>query len=278
MPMTSQGISLDKPIHQIPVHAVATFRERPNRFVGIVDDITSLSADDDDRDVWNTPNESRRNNMGDFGVESPANTGVRVHVHDPGRLKEVLFPGNHVLLKKGTGEKRTTAWDVVAGWIENQWVLINTIFHPAISSKILKDEVHSPFGKLASIKPEVTIGHSRLDYLLTKPDGTRIWCEVKGCTLTRNEIALFPDAPTERGARHVQTLIELKENGDSAALIILVFRNDSRCFVPNQDMDPKFSKAFKNALENGIEVHPLVFHFEKGTIYLQNEIPICPDF
>ena len=197
----------------------------------------------------------------------------KVHVRDPGRLKELLYPGNKVLVKYRPGENRKTQWEIIAAF-DDDWILINSGYHRAISEAILKNPKISPFGKLDGIQAEVTVGHSRLDFVLEK-DGCQIGVEVKGCTLQIGGDAMFPDAPTERGAKHVQTLIDIVEDGGKAAMMILVLRPNARCFRPNGDTDPKFADLFWKAREAGVEVFPVKLNYENGEILLHGIIPVC---
>jgi sugar fermentation stimulation protein A len=239
------------PVMKIHWDTKATFRSRPNRFLGIVD-ITS-------------PKKNRKKKE-------------KVHVHDPGRLNELLYPGNKVLLRKTSNPNRKTKWDLIAAMYDDQWVLVHSGFHREIAEWVIGNEKVSPFKKVKDIKPEVKFGKSRLDFLLTKKNGKKIWVEVKGCTLAVDDVALFPDAPTIRGSRHVRHLIEAKEKGDEAAIIILVFRQDARCFAPHAETDPDFSKAFYSAFEVGVEVHPLKFSYKDGVVNYIGEIPVCESF
>ena len=211
------------------------FLSRPNRFLGIVDI--------DGREE-------------------------KVHVHDPGRLEELLYPRNRVLLRKADNPGRKTKWDLIASWYEGQWVFTNSGYHRQISENIVR--------RLFSgeIKPEVTVGHSRLDFVVK--DGKNITgIEVKGCTLTENGVALFPDAPTERGRKHLETLISMMEEGKKAVLLVLVFRNDSRCFAPNDRTDPKFAETFRRAVEKGLEVRPILLEYDGETVCWIGEIGLC---
>ena len=222
------------------------FRSRPNRFLGIVD------------------------------ISGPVETkGEMVHVHDPGRLEELLFPGNRILLKKASGKKRKTKWDVIAARFENEWILIHSGYHRAISEWMLREK-HNPLGPLKDIRPEVTVGHSRLDFVCRDKDDRVIGVEVKGCTLAVDGVALFPDAPTERGRKHLETLIEMKRSGKRAALMVLVFRFEARCFSPNELTDPRFAETFRKAVKLGVEVYPLVFRYDGEKISYMGKIPaIC---
>jgi sugar fermentation stimulation protein A len=236
---------MKKAIFDLPFDAQGIFRERPNRFLGIVD-IT----------------------------EPKILKNVEVHIHDPGRLKEILYPGNRVLLKKALNKNRKTAWDMISGKVEKYNVLIHSGYHRNISENILKDKELCPFGELRRIRPEVKAGESRLDYLVESRSGRKIWIEIKGCSLCIDGVALFPDAPTSRGKKHLETLIQLKRDGAEAAVIFLVFGPDSKYFTPNKKTDPAFAATLKRALKCGIEVHPLLFQYDNGKIYYKGKIPV----
>jgi len=123
----------------------------------------------------------------------------------------------------------------------------------------------------------VTVGHSRLDFVLTDNRGTEIGVEVKGCTLAVDGVALFPDAPTERGRRHLEVLMDMKASGKSAALIVLIFRHDARCFRPNELTDPKFAETFHRAVSKGVDVFPVVFRYDGERVYFLGGIPVCDE-
>ena len=225
--------------------AEGVLRERPNRFLAVVD-------------------------IDGFGDNE------EVHVHDPGRLKELLYPGNRVLVKRAAGKKRKTKWDMISARYGQEWILVHSGYHRAISEWIIKGE-HSPFHGVANIRPEVTVGHSRLDFVLDHEDGNETGVEVKGCTLAVDGVALFPDAPTERGRRHLDVLMDMKADGKNTALIVLVFRADARCFRPNELTDPKFAETFQRAVKQGVDVFPMVFRYDGKSVYYLGEIPVCGD-
>ncbi len=234
-----------KELMNIPYDEKGTFIERKNRFLGSV---SFKNGELDD-----------------------------VHVRDPGRLKELLYNGNEVLLKKANKENRKTDWDLIGARYKDLWVLVNSGYHRKITETILEDESMSPFNDIDSYKPEVKLGNSRIDFLI-KNKGEKIWVEVKGCTLADNGEALFPDAPTKRGRRHVDELREVVKNDDNGALIILVFRSDAECFRPFEKRDPEFSDSFYKAVDEGVDVHPLLMSYNDrnlGKLYFRKEIPIC---
>ncbi|MFP4050112.1 MAG: DNA/RNA nuclease SfsA [Thermoplasmata archaeon] len=200
-----------------------------------------------------------------------------VHIRDPGRLKELLFEGNEVLLKKADNENRKTNLDLIGAKFDDLWVLINSGYHREITENILEAESISPFDKIDSYKPEVKLGDSRIDFLIKK-NGKNIWTEVKGCTLAKNGEALFPDAPTARGKKHVDELREVVKNGDRGALLVLIFRSDAECFRPYEKRDPEFTDSFYNAYEEGVEIYPLLLSYNinrEGKLYFKKKIPLC---
>lgn len=233
----------------IPLDAEGVLVSRPNRFLAIVDIATPLGSKSE-----------------------------KVHVHDPGRLTDILYPGNRLLLKKASGKNRKTDWDLIAGKAGDDFVLTHSGYHRQISMWVLENKIIESLENTERIMPEQVFGESRLDYLLEEA-GRRTWIEVKGCTLAENGRAMFPDAPTTRGRRHVEELIKAVQAGDKALMMILVFRQEAQCFGAHEKIDPDFANSFKHALKEGVTAHPLSFAFVKndyfGTIYYLRELPLC---
>lgn len=198
----------------------------------------------------------------------------KVHVHDPGRLKEVIFPGNRVRIRKAMSRKRKTLWDLIFGLVSDTWVLVNSSFHRYIAQSILSDRSLTPFADVSNVRPEVKVGHSRLDFMLTMKDGSTCFIEVKGCTLSVGGRSLFPDAPTERGTRHLEELIRLKEEGHGSAVLFLVLAPDPVNFSPNRETDPVFADTLKKAVEMGVKVYPLDIDIEDGVPVLNGVLPL----
>jgi sugar fermentation stimulation protein A len=88
-------------------------------------------------------------------------------------------------------------------------------------------------------------------------------------------IAMFPDAPTTRGTRHLETLIDLKERGEPAAILFLVFRPEARCFSANGEIDALFAATFEKAVRQGIDIFPLRFAYRDGSIIYLGRLPLC---
>ncbi len=224
----------------------AIFLERPNRFLGICQDPST-------------------------------NENLKVHVRDPGRLRELLFKGNEVLLKRSQNPKRKTRWDLVAARSMGKWVLVNSGYHSAIASLIFNNQEISPVGQVVSLKREVKVGKSRLDFLLFLEKGEKIYIEVKGCTLQKNGKALFPDAPTQRGRRHLLELADVLENGFRSAVVFLIFCPQAECFDANGQTDPSFYETFYQVIEKGVEVYPICLEYKGSFVWYKKGIGLCMD-
>ncbi|MDN5352629.1 MAG: sugar fermentation stimulation protein [Clostridiales bacterium] len=203
-----------------------------------------------------------------------------VHVHDPGRLRELLFPGNPCIIRYAASPTRKTDWDMVAARKETadgaeEYVLIHSGYHRAIAEAILENPALNPFGLVQSLRAEVPFGHSRIDFLLTTSENTPLWVEVKGCSLSEQGVAKFPDAPTVRGTKHLKTLMDIRENGNRSGVLLLIF-SESHYFEPKADTDPLFAQTFYKAQDAGVEVHPVRVCLDKnsGTVFFSGEIAI----
>lgn len=183
---------------------------------------------------------------------------IRCHLHDPGRLEELIYPGNRVLYRPTNGQK--TSHSITAAWHKGEWILTDTRVHSAIASGFLPP----------TAKREVPVGNHRIDFM---SEDTLI--EVKGCTLLDGKTATFPDAPTIRGRQHLQLLREHAENGGRSLLIVLVFRRSAECFIPNRNTDPDFYRTFFQAYSTGLDIFIPKFSFEEGSIVYQGAIELC---
>jgi sugar fermentation stimulation protein A len=179
------------------------------------------------------------------------------HLRDPGRLKELLIPGTPLLLRAAQNPHRKTGYDVIAVWKDEIWVLLNSGFHSDLAAELIEADIIPEFSGYKIKKREYTYGKSRIDFLLGRnlPSGNEdMLLEVKGCTLVEGGWAKFPDAPTERGKRHVEELIKAKKEGLNAAILFLIIREDARIFSPNWEMDPDFSAALEQASQKGVKI------------------------
>jgi sugar fermentation stimulation protein A len=178
------------------------------------------------------------------------------HIHDPGRLKELLIKDAEVLFTTSKGKLK---YYIKAIKADKEWVLIDTGIHSKIARKVFG---YLPeFSKVKEIKSEVKIGNSRIDFTLDE-----VPLEVKGVSLVKEDIALFPDAPTERGTRHVGEIIE--HNGIILFLVVRKAKN----FAPNKEMDPKFAEKLSEARKKGIKIIAVQISFDGKMLYYHGKI------
>ena len=181
------------------------------------------------------------------------------HLHDPGRLKELLLENVELLVKYIPTYKKTnrkTKYDIIAVKYHDEWVLLNSAYHNDLVEEIIEEKLIDELEEFKVKKREYTYQKSRFDFLLENDNDEEMLLEVKGCTLVINKVALFPDAPTKRGTKHVTELTSAKKDGNLASIIILVLQNNVKCFTPNQRTDKDFSDSLKDAFDNGVKIYP----------------------
>ena len=252
----------------------ATFRERPNRFL-----------------VHATLCEGER-----------AGETVAAHCPDRGRLAELLVPGVTVHLSYEDNPARKT--DYTLRFVEHpeygQLVSLDTRLPNAVFAEGLANGFFAPFRPpqfdTQLVEREVTalqppgparsprardaparikkMPRSRIDFRLTSQAGRLCWVEVKSASLVERRTAIFPDAPTERGRRHLEHLVWLHEQGDRAAAVFIVQRPDADRLRPHWGTDPAFGKALVAARAAGVEIYAYTCHLTKQEIRLAREIPV----
>lgn len=221
----------------------ATFLERPNRFIASV------------------------------LIEDKKET---VHVKNTGRCKELLIPGCTVYLEKSNNPDRKTKYDLVA--VEKmrkgkESLLIN------IDSQSPNDAAEewlrssAVFGENAIIQREYTCGNSRFDFHIVNEEGEH-FLEVKGCTLETDGIARFPDAPTERGVKHIRELIALKKQGFDCTILFVIQMKDIRSFAPNDETHKEFGDALRDAKAAGVNIWAYDCVVTKDGFVLDKTVPV----
>ena len=177
-----------------------------------------------------------------------------VHVKNTGRCKELLIPNAEVILEDCSHNlNRKTKYSLVAVWKDNMLVNMdsqapNKVVFEGISDGMIKD-----FKDYTQLEREVTFGNSRFD-IYFETENSKGFIEVKGVTLENNGIAMFPDAPTERGTKHVLEMVEAVKQGYRGVIFFLIQMRGPRVFKLNWEMDRVFSEAVKYATENGVEI------------------------
>lgn len=191
-----------------------------------------------------------------FIAQVEADGGIhRAHVKNTGRCRELLLPGVVVYLQRHHDAKRSTAYSLIA--VEKGRLLIN--MDSQAPNKVMEEALRGGLplpgldGPADTVTREVTVGGSRLDFLAER-HGRRLYIEVKGVTLEKNGVARFPDAPTERGVKHLKELVLLKRQGFEACAAFLIQMEGMRWFTPNDDTHPAFGEALREAAREGVAV------------------------
>ena len=196
----------------------------------------------------------------------------RCHVPNTGRLRELLLPGAVVWCQFHPEPGRKTAWTLLA--VEHRGTVVN--IDSQIPNRLAADFVRSGgLGLMPDrVQPERTFGDSRLD-LYYEAGPVRGFAEVKGVTLNEDGTARFPDAPTERGVKHLHSLVRAVEAGYRAAALFVIQRSDVTRFEPNQARDPAFAQALREAAAQGVEVRALICTVTPGALEITGEVPVC---
>lgn len=231
---------------QYPNITTATFLRRPNRFLAEV-------------------------------LLEGATDPILVHVKNTGRCRELLIPGTTVYLVRGDNPARKTLYDLVA--VQKGSLLIN--MDSQAPNQVIGEALRAGtlFPNPLLIQAEKKDGDSRLDFYveyLPSDSGEphRAFLEVKGCTLEVDGVALFPDAPTDRGVKHVRHLADLVSKGYEAVLIIVIQMDTIRCFRPNDQTHPEFGDALREAATAGVRIRAFSCQVTPDTLTLWQEIPV----
>ncbi|MBZ9632762.1 DNA/RNA nuclease SfsA [Clostridium sp. FP1] len=178
-----------------------------------------------------------------------------VHVPNTGRCKEILIPGSKVLLREELNPTRKTLYDLIAGYKNDKIINIDSQIPNKVVDEALKNNKIENLIKYNIIQREKTFGNSRFDFKLSNDMGEDYYLEVKGVTYEVDGKSMFPDAPTERGRKHLLELIEAKKMGFGAGVLFLIQMNNIYDFSPYDDMDVAFGEALRLAYNEGVDIY-----------------------
>ena len=193
------------------------------------------------------------------------------HVKNTGRLRELLLSGTECFVQVHDNPERKTKYSLVAVKKVNEVVNIdsqapNKVFYEwAREGKFLPD--------VTLVKPETTYGNSRFDCYLERKD-EKIFVEVKGVTLEKDGVALFPDAPTERGVKHLRELCECANDGYNAYIVFVVQMKGVNCFSPNRDTHKEFADALCECQKKGVNIICVDCDVTPDTLRISNRIEV----
>ena len=195
-----------------------------------------------------------------------------VHVKNTGRCRELLVPGATVYLEKSSNPNRKTAYDLVT--VETPFGLVNM---DAAAPNQVAGELLRAGAILSSptlVQPEVRFGASRLDFY-AENDRQRLFVEVKGVTLEEDSVARFPDAPTERGVKHMEELMRCVEDGYDAYVCFVIQMKGVTRLEPNDRTHPAFGEALRRAAKAGVRVLAYDCLVKPDELKIDKKIEVC---
>lgn len=205
---------------------------------------------------------------------------LTVHVKNTGRCKELLVPGCTVYLEKSGNPARKTAFDLVT---VEKIVGCDDLGAPTRLINMDSQAPNKLFAEwaraghfvsgLTLLRPETTWGHSRFDFYWEAGE-RKGFVEVKGCTLEEDSWTYFPDAPTERGVKHLEELLLAKQQGYEAAVCFVIQMSGVGGFSPNDRTHPAFGEALRKAAAGGVEVLAYQCRVIPGEVYITTKVPV----
>ena len=193
------------------------------------------------------------------------------HVKNTGRCKELLVPGARVLFRKAVNTDRKTLYDLVSVWKGERLINMDS----QAPNKVFLEHLRSGqyMHHITLIRPETKYGGSRFDFYVEAGE-RKIFIEVKGVTLEKNGVALFPDAPTQRGVKHLNELAQCIRDGYEAQAVFVIQMNGVKCFMSNSQTDPKFNAALIAAEAAGVKVIALDCVVTPDSLQIGGQVPV----
>lgn len=200
--------------------------------------------------------------------ENGAEREIKAHVANTGRMRELLTPGARVRMAFNPSPNRKTDFTLLTVWYQTTWVCIHSTMANALACEYMKGEPD-----VTNLRREVTYGKSRFDLAFNHKEKACLY-EVKSANLVVGSTAMFPDAPTERGCKHLKELLQAQQEGYEAGVLFVVQREDAEFFTPNTSTDPLFSELLKKCYEKGVTIRALRCAVRENNIKIETEIPV----
>lgn len=193
------------------------------------------------------------------------------HVKNTGRCRELLIPGARIWVQRNDNPNRKTALDLIA--VEKNGQIVN--MDSQIPNKVAEEWIRSGhlFSGQVKIRPETRYGNSRFDLYLEEGE-RKMYLEVKGVTLEEDGVARFPDAPTERGVKHIEELISCHREGYEAGVLFVIQMKGISHLEPNDRTHPAFGEALRQAKKAGVQVMAVDCLVTRDSIRADREIEV----
>lgn len=193
-----------------------------------------------------------------------------VHVPNTGRMDEMLFPGTSVMLEKSDNPRRKHPYSLKFVNKNGHWICVQS----ALANQVFEEAYYA--GKIdwvrGDLKREVTFGNSRIDFMIGENPSTLI--EVKSVTFEEQGVAMFPDAPTVRGQKHVDELIAAAKAGYRSAIVFIAFMDFVHRFTPHREIDPALGEKLCTAQEHGVVIKAYACSISFERIAVERELPV----
>lgn len=198
----------------------------------------------------------------------------KVHVKNTGRCRELLIPGTKVFLEEHDNPNRKTKYSLIGVMKGNVLVNMDSQAPNKVVGEWLSEE--GIYQNLTLLKAEQKYGTSRFDFYM-EGDGKRAFVEVKGVTLEEDHISRFPDAPTERGVKHIEELIQCMKEGYEAYIVFVIQMKGVKSFEPNDKTHREFGDALRKAVKKGVHVLAVDCQVKKDELEIDQMIPVSLD-
>ncbi len=174
------------------------------------------------------------------------------HVKNTGRCREMLISGAKVVLEESPNPARKTKYDLISVYKGSRLINMDSQAPNKIFGEYVRES--GLFGKITLLRPETKYKNSRFDFYIEN-ETEKIFVEVKGVTLEKDGAVFFPDAPTERGVKHIKELISAKAEGFRAGVVFIVQMENADYFSPSDENHPEFASALREAARLGVEIY-----------------------
>ena len=193
------------------------------------------------------------------------------HVKNTGRCRELLTPGARVILQRASNPQRKTPYDVIAVYKGDRLINMDSQApNPTLGEWLGKRIL---FPDMTLIKPECQYKNSRFDFYMEAGE-CKIFAEVKGVTLEQDGVVLFPDAPTERGVKHLRELMDAAECGYEAYVFFVIQMKGCKYFTPNAATHPEFAETLRQAAAAGVNIVALDCHVTENSLEIGDRVQI----
>ncbi len=194
-----------------------------------------------------------------------------VHVKNTGRCRELLIPQSTVYVQESDNPKRKTKYDIISVYKGNELYNIDS----QAPNKVFAEWVFKSkyFGDIDVLKAECRYGDSRFDFYI-EVDNRKIFVEIKGVTLEKDGVLMFPDAPTQRGVKHLNELCNCIDDGYEAFVVFIIQTEKVKYFTSNRCTHPEFAEALKNANDKGVNILALNCFVKEDSLDINNFVPI----